>query len=124
MLKRISDWNAARRRRTLDHEQSWAGQDATAPSGLTVFQERCEAALCNFLSSRGIQFRERQVMQGANEKWVEGFIGDTDARVYIYEDQVQLSAPETSLNLERWDARTPDELIAAFMFSVRGVLGL
>ena len=85
----------------------WAGQDAIAPSGLTVFQEQCEAALRGYLSSRDVQSRNRQAIQGANEKWIEGFVGDTGARIFIYEDQVELSAAGKSLNLERWDARLP-----------------
>jgi hypothetical protein len=104
MIKRIIEWNAARRRWALDHEQSWAGQDPIAPSGLTVFQERCEAVLCRYLSSRDVQFRDRQVIQGENERWIEGFVGDTGAKVLIYEDQVELSAAGNAMNLERWDA--------------------
>lgn len=89
---------------------------------MTVFQEQCEAALCDYLSSRGVQFRQRQVIQGENEKWIEGFVGNTRAMVFIYEDQVQLSGAGTPLNLERWDARTPSELIEMFMSSVRGIV--
>jgi hypothetical protein len=124
MLNRIPEWNAARRRWALEHEQSWAGQDAMAPSGLTAFQEQCEAALCDYLTSRGVQFRDRQVIQGENEKWVEGFVGDTGAKVYIYEDQLELSAAVKPSIFERWDARTPAELIEMFMASVRSIVGL
>lgn len=49
-------------------------------------------------------------------------MGDTGAKVLIYEDQVELSAAGKPLNLERWDARTPTELIEMFMSSVRGIV--
>jgi len=97
---------------------AWKGQDVPGASGLTPFQERCEAQLTTYLADRNLVLRDRTLMLGHNETYLHGFLGDTGAEIFIYLDQVELNASGKGVNLERWDARTPDELIEKFLAAV------
>jgi hypothetical protein len=60
-----------------------------------------------------------------DEKYIYGFLGDTDWEVWIYQDQAQLTGPKEenwAVILEHWDARTPQDLIDRLVLHIKGVL--
>ena len=65
-------------------------------------------------------FRLKKGAKYAMEEDPDGEWGDA----WIYEDQVELRGPGAGgANLEQWDGRTPDELIARFLGHVEAALG-
>lgn len=118
MLTRLLQWNRQRRQWNRDHAAAWAGQNVPGASGLSLFQERCEAEVAALLQSRGLTLKGR-VVKGDLERYLHAHLADTPWEVWIYTDQAQLSGPgNATVNLEQWDARTPDELIHTFLVHV------
>src|SRR6185503_539584 len=120
MLSRLLEWLAGSRDRSRTPKAAWLGQGAPGTSGLTPFQELCEAQLNVYLSSRGFALRDRTRVVGSNEDCVHGFLGNTNVEVWIYLDQVELRIPGgRHVNLESLDAPTPGELVDKFLVAVR-----
>ena len=115
MLKRLLKWNAERREWNRAHERAWAGQSDPTESGLSPFQIMCESALVNALSSVGTVLVDRTV-EGIRESYVRARLGATDWVLWIYRNGAEVSSKGSTLvRMEEWDAKTPQEFIAAFV---------
>jgi hypothetical protein len=123
MLKRLLDWNRRRRQWNRNHVSAWAGQDVPGASGLSVFQEKCEAAVGALLKTRGLALRDRRIIEGgplatpgSPDSCVHARLADEPWEIWIHRDQAQLTgAGSASANLEQWDAPTPDQLVREFL---------
>jgi hypothetical protein len=119
----LPNWFArcAADRRT--HDLVWASERVLEASGLSRFQHRAEEAL----RDAGYPLRAREVtpIRGGepDDLFVTGLVGHGDARVYLYQDGVELQAEAGALRLEDWDVREPDEMIRALLARVSEVEG-
>ena len=97
------------------HDQVWGPERVRDADGLSRFQHRVEAAL----REAGHELAEREVapVRGGEPEdlYVTGLVGPSAARVYVYEDGVELAAGERTLRLEDWDVRHPDEMVHALL---------
>lgn len=104
-------WLARRREALRAHEQLWRPERETDSEGLTWFQRRAEAAL----ASAGFPLRERAVqhLSGGDpaDLFITGLAGRQNARVYLYQDGIEVRVREDVLRFEDWDSDTPDQLI-------------
>ena len=115
MLKRLVKWNAERREWNRAHERAWAGQRDPTASGLSPFQVKCEAALVSALSSVGTILVDRTV-DGMPQSYVKARLAGTDWTLWIYRNGAEVSSKASTLvRMEEWDAKTPEEFIAAFV---------
>jgi hypothetical protein len=119
VLNRLLDWNRRRKQWNRDHVAAWAGQDVPGASGLSPFQERCEAELVALLRTRGLALQDR-VVRGKSESYIHAKLADTLWQVWISLDQAELSGPgSAAINLEQWSVLTPDELVRKFLAHVQ-----
>lgn len=119
MLSRLLGWNRRRNQRNRDHVVAWTGWDAPGLSGLSPFQEKCEAELVSLLRESGHSLGDRAVC-GEKEHFVKANVADTGWQVWIHLDQVQVTGPRhVAINLEQWSAVTPEELITTFITHLR-----
>lgn len=105
-------WLARRREARRAHEEQWALERVIGPDGLSEFQRRAEAAL----TAAGFRLREREVSPlrgGADSRdlFISGLAGQSGARVYLYQDGLELRGDRTDLRLEHWDVESPDQII-------------
>lgn len=83
--------------------------DAPQPDGLSLFQHRCLSAL------RSAVRIEEPTREGESEVYVTGSVSQSPLRFWIYADGAQASGSGGEVMLERWDYRTPNDLIEQFI---------
>jgi hypothetical protein len=100
------------------HDLLWAPERVRDADGLSRFQHRAESALGE--AGHALRAREvRPVLGGEpDDLLVTGLVGEGDARVYLYEAGVEVEATASSLRLEDWDVRAPDQMIQALLTRV------
>ena len=114
VLSRVIDWYRGLGQSRRDHIAAWAGWDIPGPSGLSRFQEECEAALSASLVKRGLTLEEREIRSMPDE-YIHGRVQGV-WEVWIYLDQAQVVGPKgAGANREKWDAKSPSELIQDFI---------
>lgn len=115
MLKRLLDWNRRRQRWNEEHAAAWAGQNVPGPSGLSPFQEMFEGRLVTALQEQGLGLQNR-ILGGDTERFVQGEVLNGKWTIWIYIDQAQALGPkEKRIDMEHWDALTPDDLARTFL---------
>ncbi len=115
MLRRLIQWNAARREWSREHKRTWAGAAEATESGLSPFQVMCESAVLSGLQNVGLAVIGRTV-EGTRERYIKAQIAGTDWTLWIYRDGAEVSSKTSDLvRMEEWDAKTPEEFIATFV---------
>ena len=100
------------------HDLLWTPERVREADGLSRFQHRAELALGE--AGHALRAREVRPVRGGepDDLTVTGLVGPGDARVYIYQTGVELEGPASSLRLEDWDVRAPDQMIQALLTRV------
>ncbi len=103
------------RRARRAHEGLWAPERVIGADGLSIFQRRAEAEL----TTAGYTLRERVVapLRGGapTDLYITGSVGHPGARVYLYQDGVEVCLGKEVLRLEDWDVEGPDQMIRKLM---------
>lgn len=81
---------------------------------LSRFQEQTEASLVAALEGIGLSLAARR-LEGVNEIFIRANVQDTDAEVFIYEDEAGLLGPNMDERFEAPDYRDGDALANAFI---------
>jgi hypothetical protein len=81
---------------------------------LSRFQELTEAALAAALERIGLSLVARR-LEGAHETFIRASVRDTDAEVFIYEDEAGLLGSNVDKRFEAPDYRDGDALASAFI---------
>lgn len=117
-------WLARRRERIRLHEQLWEPERATASDGLSRFQLRAEAALA--AAEFPLRDREVQQLNGGEpmDLYVTGLAGRADARVFLYQDGIEVRTGREVVRFEDWDSETPDTMIRTLVDAIRQSDGL
>ena len=85
---------------------------------LSQFQKSCLLELDRALAPLGRRVTEPH-LSGEHETYAQLRVADSDIEICIYEDEATFSVPGTHRMYERFDHRSPEDLIGAF---VKGVL--
>ncbi len=104
----LSWWLDGRKWRE-DNLSSWEGMGIPGENGLNPFQEECLDRL------RSVVDVAESRVEGIEEKYVTGPLGKGDVQFFIYEDGAGIHGGKTDIRLERWDYRTLNDLIEAFV---------
>ncbi len=126
VTRRLLEWNRERVEWNRRHVAAWVGQDVPGPSGLSPFQVLCEPRLVEMLERHGHSLEDRALVHlaGAGEPCVQAKISGMTREVLIYIDQAELldAGKRSGVNLEQWDALTPEELVEKFVSAVEQAL--
>jgi hypothetical protein len=97
------------------HDQVWGPERVLEADGLSRFQHRVEAALRD--AGYEIASREAAPVRGGEpgDLYLTGLVGTAAARVYVYQDGLELEADGRTLRLEDSDVRHPDEMLHALL---------
>jgi hypothetical protein len=111
VVGRIARWWRESREFHREHESAWSGHRLPLNGGLSLFQQECESRLVDALGKQGFTLVDRE-LRGVTERYVQARIDGTDLTVWIYLDGAEVSSPSGAVaRLERWDAKTPGDLI-------------
>ncbi len=81
---------------------------------LSRFQETTEAALVAALAEIGLSLTARRI-EGANETFIRANVRNTDAEVFIYQNEAGVLGPNVDKRFEAVDYRDGDTLAGAFI---------
>lgn len=117
-INRIIKWIVEAREWSREHDKAWKGVTEPAEDGLSLFQRKCEEAVTKAIQAEGGALIGREI-QGVHEKCIKARIKDSPWTLWIYGDAAQvISEGQELVNLECWDAKTPNEFIAIFVEKV------
>jgi hypothetical protein len=85
---------------------------------LTAFQTTCELQLLSVLEELNWEVIERQV-EGIHEMYIRIRIVHPAVNLYVYDDEAGIQGDDVSIQFEKPEYRTPDDLIAGFLRSIR-----
>jgi hypothetical protein len=113
------DWLRRRRESIQSHEKLWAPERVTGSDGLSVFQRRAEDAL--LAAGYGLRQREVRQLSGGEptDLFITGLTGRVNARVYLYQDGIELRADNKVLRFEDWDSEGPDDMVRILRDALR-----
>ena len=109
MIKNIINWFKDNREWKKYHLEAWSPVTDPDENGITPFQKKCLKALTENVQKDGIS------CEGNQEKFYTGIILGTNIRIYVYSDGAEISSDDLDFRLEKWDFKTPDELINQFI---------
>ena len=119
-INRFIKWLGKEREWALEHDKAWKGFTEPTETGLSRFQDKCEEAVIKTLQAQGGVLVEREI-QGVHEKYIKAQIKDSPWTLWIYYEAAQVTSDGKILvDLEYWDAKTPDEFIALFVEKIAG----
>jgi hypothetical protein len=112
------DWASGQPGWNRTHRATWVGLTEIGAAGLTVFQERCEAALHAAVTNSGHQVARRHVERIRDEPVITIALNNSELSIWIYASGAEVGGPNVEVRLEEWDAVTPDDLIERFCRAV------
>ena len=112
-LERFNQWYAQLRAWNTAHIDSWAGLTGLGHDGLTHFQNRCRRAVLEVAPTLALQ------RGGKNTAHLVGTLPGTSTRIVIHPDGGELSDGGYKFICERWDYKTPDDLISDIVSQVK-----
>jgi hypothetical protein len=101
--------------RRLNRE--WESMQSRDADGFTLFQTACERRLIEATRACGCEMAERQVRatrslaESADEYSIHWQIEGTPLRVWLHGSGAEITGPGVDDRIEKWDTRTPEELI-------------
>jgi len=110
MLAKFQQWLRTNRKWRALHAREWSGHTQPAANGLTQFQ--CMAAD----SLRQAMPEISLLHSGKSETYLTGTVPGTDVKVFIYQDQAEVSGLFSG---EHLDYSSPSELILDFVAAAR-----
>jgi len=105
MFRKIKQWFVRERTRRAASISAWAGMAELGDDGFSQFERQAIAAL------ETITGRLTLVRSEGDMHFLTGTIPNTSLTLYLYEDEAQVSGPDTSYRKERWDFDRPAESI-------------
>ena len=91
---------------------------SVGPDGTSSFERLCDQKLRIEIASRGLKIVELVRTQDGYP-YISYEVPGIGARIFVYNDQVEIATPKAELLLERWDTRSPDEMMARAITFVR-----
>jgi hypothetical protein len=108
MFEQLREWFTHQRAWRTEHEAAWAPAKLKGPDQLTSFQHQCSEALAEAVP--GLSF-ERET--GQRELYLVAHLPRTKSQVFVYEDGSNIHEAGRDFIAEKWDYKTPADLIAA-----------
>ncbi len=99
------------RTKCADREDAeWDTYEQKTDNELTIFQKHCFVSLARACVDYSDLIKERRI-EGSSEKYIVGTLPDSTVKYWIYNDGAEIG----DRLLERWDYRTPQDLIEDFI---------
>ena len=108
MLRRFRKRRREAQQWNTEHDAAWSQVLEKNDSGLTLYQAKVESIIEAILAEHNLQLSDRKV-EGGSELYITGKVAKLKVKVWIYEDQTDISNPGLELRLECWDTKTPEE---------------
>jgi len=110
-LSRLMALRRERRAWKADHSATWPPASAVGFDGTSSFERLCDQKLRVEIANRGLTIVEI-VRTSEGYPYISYEVPGIGARIFVYNDQVEIATHKSHLILEQWDTRTPDEMVA------------
>jgi hypothetical protein len=112
VFSRLRSWIGSQRQWHRDHVACWAGWTDAQPDGIARFQLECEVEISSALESVGGSLSARRVEVAKDQgRFVYLSVLPGDIDLWLHCDTVELGRGKQYRRLEKWDFRSPSEMI-------------